>query len=112
MDVTISDRKLAKVAHDDRKLTKTYGSARAKKIKIRLDDLRDVNNLEETRHLPGKYHELTADRKGQWACHLDGSVRLVFVPHEDPIPTGADGKYRWIEILGVEVIEVVDYHGK
>jgi proteic killer suppression protein len=35
---------------------------------------------------------------------------LVFTPHEDPIPTDADGKYIWLEITGVEVIEIIDYH--
>jgi proteic killer suppression protein len=112
MDVTISDRKLEKAANDERKLTKVYGKTRAKLIKRRLDDLLDIDNLEAARHLPGKYHELIANRKGQWACHLDGNYRLIFRPHEDPIPTDPDGRYIWIEILGVEVIEIVDYHRK
>jgi len=56
------------------------------------------------------FMNLLAPRKGQWACDLDQPYRLIFTPHEDPIPTDADGKYIWLEILGVEVIEIVDYH--
>ena len=34
----------------------------------------------------GHYHELTGDRKGEWACDLDQPYRLIFEPHEKPIP--------------------------
>ena len=56
----------------------------------------------------------TGDRKGQWACDLDQPYRLIFEPHEKPIPKNAEGRYLWIEIeiKGVEIIEIVDYHGK
>ena len=35
---------------------------------------------------------------------------LIFRPHEDPISQNADGKYLWVEILGVEIVEITDYH--
>ncbi|WP_367389055.1 type II toxin-antitoxin system RelE/ParE family toxin [Lewinella sp. LCG006] len=110
MIISFSDKTLKKVANDDRKLVKKYGQRRADLIKRRLDALRAVDTLEEARHLPGNFHELTGDRKGQWACNLDHPYRLIFVPHEDPIPTDEDGKYIWIEIKGVDVTEIVDYH--
>lgn len=31
-------------------------------------------------------------------------------PHEDPIPEDENHKYIWAEILGVEIIEIVNYH--
>jgi len=110
MDLTFYDKKLRKSANDFKKLQKQFGKIRAKKISQRLGDLLDVENLEETRNLPGNYHELVGDRKGQWACDLDGPNRLIFEPHEDPIPEDEDGKYIWLEIKGVEVIEIIDYH--
>jgi proteic killer suppression protein len=94
-------------------LQSKYGANRANRAKLilrRLDDLTDVGNLEESRHIPGKCHELLGDRKGQWAMHLDGPYRLVFTPHNDPIPENDNGQYLWIEILAVEILEVVDYH--
>lgn len=112
MDVTISDRQLEKAHTTDSKLIQKYGPRRAKLIRQRLDDLSALDNLEEARNLPGNYHELVGNRKGQWACNLDQPYRLIMVPHEDPIPTDADGKYIWIEILGVDLTEIVNYHGK
>jgi len=88
------------------------GPLRAKLFNRRLGDLRNSRSLEDVRHLPGHYHELTSDRKGQWACNLDHPYRLVFEPHESPIPADADGKYIWLEIKGVEIVEITDYHGK
>jgi proteic killer suppression protein len=35
---------------------------------------------------------------------------LVFAPQEVPIPTNDHGQYVWIEITGIEIIEVVNYH--
>jgi proteic killer suppression protein len=72
--------------------------------------LRDATTLEDVRNLAGKFHELKGDRKGEWACDLDQPYRLVFTPHERPIPVNEDGQYIWAEICGVEIIEVVDYH--
>jgi len=110
MKVTISDRKLRKIAFDYNKLKKEYGETCAKKIRKRLDDMRDATTLEDVRDLPGRYHELVGDRKGEWACDLDHPYRMIFIPHEDPIPTDEHGRYIWIEIKGVEITEITDYH--
>ena len=88
------------------------GAIRAKWFQKRLNDLIDAEILEDVRYLPGNYHELTGNRKGQWACDLDQPYRLIFEPHEDPIPTNEQGIVLWLEIKGVEVIEIVDYHKK
>lgn len=110
MKITFADKKLEKLANDDRKMLKEFGKLRAEKIKTRLAQLRFATTLEDVRYLPGNYHELKNNRKGQWGCDLDQPYRLVFTPHEDPIPTNADGQYIWLEITGVEVIEIINYH--
>lgn len=110
MKIAFRDRKLEKLANDDRKRLAAMGKKRSDRFNLRLVDLFEAKNLEEGRSLPGNYHEITGPRKGQWACDLDQPSRLTFTPHEDPIPTDSDGKYIWLEILGVEVIEIADYH--
>ena len=110
MNLTFQDRKFEKLANDDRKLQMEFGKIRADKIKQRLVQLRVATSLEDVRELPGKFHELKNNRKGQWACDLDQPNRLVFVPHEDPIPVNEDGQYIWTEIRGVEIVEIVNYH--
>jgi len=110
MKISFSEKTLKKVVNNDRKLFAKYGQKRAKIIKKRLDAIAAAENLEELRNVPGNFHELKEDRKGQWACNLDQPYRLIFVPHEEPIPTDEHGKYIWIEIKGVDVTEIVDYH--
>ncbi|WP_245624048.1 type II toxin-antitoxin system RelE/ParE family toxin [Flavihumibacter petaseus] len=86
------------------------GDRRAKLFVSRLNALRDAVILEEVRNLPGRFHELTGERKGQWSCDLDQPYRLIFTPHENPIPTDSHGRYIWLEITGIEIVEIVDYH--
>ena len=110
MNITFTAKKLNKIANDDRKMVRELGKIRADKLRTRLSQLQDAATLEDVRYLPGNYHELTGDRKGQWACDLDQPYRLIFIPHEDPIPINEHGQYIWPEIVGVEVIEIINYH--
>lgn len=110
MEITFSNKKLEKLANDYRKCQKEFGQIRARLYNKRLVDLKNADTLEAVRNLPGNYHELVGDRKGQWACDLDQPYRLVFEPHENPIPADDHGKCFWFEIKGVEVIEIIDYH--
>lgn len=110
MEITFSNKKLRKIANDDRKMLKELGARRAKLFRRRLTQLSVAKTLEDVRALPGNYHELIGNRKGQWACDLDQPYRLVFTPQERPIPTNNDGQYCWLEILGIEIIEIINYH--
>ena len=110
MKITFTHKKLDKIANDDRKMVKELGKLRATILRRRLTQLEDAATLEEVRNLPGNYHELKNNRKGQWGCDLGQPYRLVFTPHENPIPSNADGQYIWLEITGVEIIEIINYH--
>lgn len=110
MKIIFADKKLEKLVHDDRKMQRELGELRAKLLRRRLAQLQDATTLEEVRNLPGNYHELTQNRKGQWGCDLDQPYRLIFTPIERPIPVNQDGGYIWLEITGVEVVEIINYH--
>lgn len=110
MNISFNNKKLETYANNDSKGKQKLGLRQFLIYKQRLDQLAAATTLEDLRHAPGKYHELIGDRKGQWACSLDGNYRLVFEPQENPIPTNDDGQYLWIEIKAIEVIEIVDYH--
>ena len=110
MIITFGDRKLNKYANDDRLAVKNLGKRVAEIYKRRLDDLEAAESLQDVRYLPGRFHELKENRKGQWACDLVHPYRLIFTPLENPIPTDKDGKYIWVEIKGVEIVEIEDYH--
>ena len=112
MNITFSNKKLLKMANDRNYAIRKLGNQRAKLFGDRLDDIDAATSLEDVRYLPGNYHELKGDRKGQWACDLDHPYKLIIQPHEDPIPLDENGKYIWIEIKGVEILEITNYHGK
>lgn len=110
MDIRFGDRKLKKFANSDRDGQKKLGQKRFKLYKKRLDQIKAAKSLEDLRYAPGRFHELTGNLKGQWACDLDHPYRLLFTPQENPIPTDAHGKFIWVQILGVEIINIQDYH--
>ena len=110
MHIKFENNNLEKYANNDRLGFKKLGQKRFTKFKQRLDQLKASKTLEDVRFQPGRFHELTSDRKGQWACDLDHPYRLIFEPQENPIPTDDDGKYIWVEIKAVGVIEIDDYH--
>ena len=110
MDITFSTRALHNLCNDSRAAQKALGKRCADALKKRLDDLRAATNLEEMRFLPGRCHELTANRSGQLGLDLEHPKRLVF------LPAGAiersSGRLAWSSVSAVEIIEIVDYHGK
>ena len=110
MELKFTDKKLEKLANNDRNMLKELGKIRATVLRRRLTQLEDARTLEDVRYLPGNYHELTQNRKGQWGCDLDQPYRLVFTSIENPIPLNDDGQYVWLKISGVEIIEIINYH--
>ena len=112
VEISFGKKQLEDYAKDEKKRIKKLGPLRASLYKQRLDDLYAATTLEEVRYLPGHYHELVGNRKGQWACDLDQPYRLIFTPTDRPIPTDANGKYIWIEIDSIEIEDIENYHGK
>ena len=111
MEIRFQSRKLAKEANDLGLLRKTHGENRAKRIRLRLDALRAACVLEDLRNMPGRLHELSEDRAGQFSLDLDGPYRLIFVPDHNPVPRKADGGMDWNQITAVLVLEIEDTHG-
>lgn len=98
--------------NDQKLLQKEYGHLGAKIIRRRLDDLRAASTLEDMRLLPGKYHELKENRKGQIAVHVEEPKRLIFIPDHEPVPLTSNGAINWKEVRSIKVLEIVNYHGK
>jgi proteic killer suppression protein len=60
--------------------------------------------------LPGRCHELTADRKGQLAIDLDGPYRLIFEPANEPLPIDDSGSLDWSCVTIIRILLIEDYH--
>ena len=110
MDISYANRRIEKICTDEKVARKELGHDGAKVLKLRLEQIRDSANLEDLRLLPGAWHELSGNRKGQLACSITKLKRLVFMPANDPIPIKSDGGLDWSEVTAVMNIEIVDYH--
>lgn len=82
----------------------------AGKLKQRLDEIRAAEAFAVLQTLPGNYHPLSANRAGEWACHLEEPRRLVFRPIESPAETSSGAGRARDRVTVVSLIEVVDYH--
>jgi plasmid maintenance system killer protein len=111
MEILFQDQKLEKICNNQSLLVKKHGSARAKILRRRLDDLRAVENLEVMHLIPkGRCHELKGNRKGELAIDLDGPYRLIFEPANNPVPIKSDGGLDRTKVTVIRVLAVEDYH--
>jgi proteic killer suppression protein len=112
VNITFVDKKLENLANDFKSLQRVYGKIGAKIIRRRLDDLHAAASLDDIKFLPGKYHELRENRKGQLTAHLEEPERLIFVPDHNPVPVTEKGEMDWKAINSIKIIEITNYHGK
>lgn len=111
MEVGYRTKKLAKQAETAGSLTTAFGTIGGKKFLQRLNEFAAADCLEDLRNLPGaRIHELTGDRKGQFAANLHQPYRLIFIPADDPPPKNEDGGWEWKRITIIEIQEVTNYH--
>jgi len=96
--------------NNNKLLRRRQGDRRAKKIRLRLDDLRAAENLSSMKFLPGRCHELRGDRRGQLSLDLDHPWRLIFMPADDPPALKEDGGIDWNNVRIVKILGVEDTH--
>lgn len=110
MEIEFASRRLQEACNSAKDMTRVWGSQMSKKLQQRLSELAAAATLEDMRKMPGRCHELKADRKGQFALDLVHPKRLVFSPNNNPKPTRADGGLDWSKVTKIVILEVVDYH--
>lgn len=59
---------------------------------------------------PERRHQLTGNRKGQYAVDLTQSLRLIFEPNHDPVPGREDGGIDLERVTDIRILDVTDYH--
>lgn len=110
MDILFRTSKLAKQCCDDSQARKAFGDVRAKRLRVRLDDLDAVDNLAEARNLPGRFHELKGDMAGKFTLDLEGPYRLIFEP-VTPGDLDRSDLGDWSKITCVMILGIEDTHG-
>lgn len=100
LDITYKSKKLEKVCEDKKTAVKTYGLDMARKIKIRINEIKAADSVEEMIQFQiGRCHALSGNRLGKYAVDLIQPFRLIFIKNKD---TG--------ELKIVKIIDIVDYH--
>ncbi len=111
MRIEYRTRLLRQCAQDEKLAKKMLGAMIAKMLYLRLSSITAAENFDDLRAMPGKFHELTGDRKGQWAASLDANYRLVLEPmHEVIYSDDGSGRIDWAKSTIAVILEIVDYH--
>lgn len=111
MDVTFKNEKLARTFNSEKELGREYGPENGKKIKLRMAVMTAATCLEEVSHCPSeRRHELSGNRKGQFAVDLKHPKRLIFEPNHNPLPWKADGGLDLKKVTAITIVGVEDYH--
>ncbi len=105
MQLHYASNYLKKLCTSESAATKKLGARCARTLIFRVGQMKAAENIEDLIGAPGHFHALTGDRKGQWACRLQGGLRLIFVP-------GTHGEMVLKEISApyLTITEITDYH--
>jgi plasmid maintenance system killer protein len=110
MEISYKSRKLEKQLTNPSEMIKSFGQL-AVKIKMRLKNLKDADNLAIMRTIPAaRCHELSGSRQSELAVDVSGNYRIIFEPNHDPIPKKVDGGLNWEEVTKIQIVEIEDYH--
>ncbi len=111
MRVTFTNGRMAKDCSSDSQRRRRFGAERARKIQLRLDQMRAAASIAELMTLPGaRCHQLTANRDEQFSVDLDGPYRLIFEVDMGVVPRRPDGGLDVGAVDAVVVIEIRDTH--
>ena len=108
MQITYASKTIQRLCEEDKHQRKHLGEKRAKRLKNRLNELRAVANV--TQLQLGRPPPLTGDRVGQFSVDLDGPMRLLFEPTDQPPPTPEAGGIAWKQVSSVRILEIGDTH--
>ena len=87
MEISFVDARLKHACETLSERMRKWGQPAAKNLKSRLDDLRAARCMEDMRNLPGRWEELTGERRGVFSCRLDKALRLILRPSRQPPPS-------------------------
>jgi proteic killer suppression protein len=111
MEITFSNRQLAKLCSSAKEMKAKHGARMAEKLQQRLAELAAAETLDDIPRVPPpRCHELTGNRKGRLAVDLVHPYRLIFFPNHDPVPERKGGGLDWSKVTKIVVEEIIDYH--
>mgnify|MGYP003584953787 FL=1 len=110
IEITYHTKKIAKTFSSKKLLVQEYGPAIARKVTMRLDNIRASDSLGMmVAQRIGRCHPLSGQRDGQYAFDLEHPYRLIVEPVYDSPADKAAKNITQVKII--EIMEVTDYHG-
>lgn len=111
MNIVFKSKKLEKTLNSEKEINRVYGKQIGRFIMRRLQFLRAAPALVDVPAIPPeRCHELSGERKGEFAVDLKHPYRLLFRPYHDPIPQKDDGGIDLTKITSIEITGIEDYH--
>lgn len=110
MEIYFTSQKLKKLLDSDSQMRKAYGDQAAKRLQQRLNEIRSAERASDLFMLPGRWHELTADRSGQLSGDLKHPLRFILEPVDAESARKDVGGIDWDKVTEVVVVEIVDTH--
>ena len=112
MKIVFANERLRKLCNSQQMLIRRYGDKNARVIRRRLDDLAAAECLADMWSLPGRFHALTGDRKGQYSLDLKHPLRLILEPADEPPALSEGGGFDLKSVRVVRIVEITDTHEK
>lgn len=96
---------------DSAKVRRKYGTECAKKLLLRLTQIRAADSLEVLCRVPqARCHQLGADRSEQFSLDLTHPLRMIVAVADEPVPRLADGGIDRKAVHRLAFIEIADTH--
>lgn len=110
MEIHYANNKIKKQLSSATEIKRTFGLM-AKKVSVRLEEIRASPNLAVLIQLPAaNCHALSGDKKGEWALDISGNHRMLFEISHDPVPLKDDSSIDTIKITDITITRTTDYH--
>jgi len=108
LEIEIPDDRLRTLCEQQKAAVRKLGKPCSRKLRTRLADLSAAVNVRELE--AGRPHPLKGDRSGQFSLDMQGGIRLVFEPANNPVPHHPDGGIDWNQVTRVRIVFIGDYH--
>ncbi|MAE50883.1 MAG: system killer suppression protein [Micavibrio sp.] len=109
MDVQFKKNKMQKTCESEKRLIKTFGQSRARKIQRRLTVLRDADCLEQISHKPPeRRHQLSGNRDEEFTVDIEDQWRIIFKPNHNEIPRKEDGGIDISKVTAISIIDICE----
>lgn len=110
MNIFYHSNKIKKSLSSAGEIKANYGEF-AKKVSMRLDDIRAAPNLLSLTKIPqAKCHLLKGDLIGKWALSVSPNYRMIFEVKDDPVPIDEYGEIDLNMITDIIIVGCIDYH--